>query len=174
MYSSLLFFLCNFRKLKNRVAAQTSRDRKKAKMEQMEQALKELFNKNETLLTECKALKEANEKLMAENAELHNRLSAPCVNCHQNRSVECDGQRGSAESLNNLPPKGLATHSAAALGTAAVAALWKIVLAFLLYQTCSMNSTQKSTLNHWNNSLRASFRISPEIWKQLLKKQVLK
>lgn len=140
----------------------------------MEHALKELFNKNETLIAECKALKEANEKLMAENTELHNRLSAPCANCNQNRSVECDGQRGSAVSPIDLLPKGLSTHSAAALETAATAALWKIVLAFLLYQTCSMNSTRKSTLNRWNNSLRASFKISPEIWKRLLKRQVLK
>lgn len=161
------------RKLKNRVAAQTSRDRKKAKMEQMEHAIKELFNKNETLIAECKALREANEKLSTENAELHNRLNVPCANCTQNRSVECDGQKGSAASLNLLP-KGLSTHSAAALETVAVVALWKIVLACLLYQTCSMNSTKKSTLNLWSNSHRASFRISPEIWKQLLRKQVLK
>lgn len=151
-------------------------------MEQMEHALKELFNKNETLIAECKALREANEKLLAENTELHNRLSAtPCANCnHQNRStVECDdGQRGSAVSLiNDLQPKGLSTHSAAALETTAavaVAALWKIVLVCLLYQTCSMSSTQVSTLNHWNNSLRASLKISPEIWRRLLKRQLLK
>lgn len=145
-------------------------------MEQMEYAIKELFTKNESLIAECKALRDTNEKLLVENTELKNRLSAPCVNCIQNRSVECDGQRGSAESLkSDLPPKGLSTHSAAALEATAMVALWKILLACLLYQTSSTNSqTQKSTLSLWNDSHRASLKISPEIWKQLLRKQVLK
>lgn len=60
--------------MKNRVAAQTSRDRKKAKIEQMETAIQQLFNKNETILAECEKLKQANERLQAENAELQQRL----------------------------------------------------------------------------------------------------
>lgn len=77
------FFYC--RKLKNRVAAQTSRDRKKAKMEQMEQAIQQLFSKNEALLAECQSLKLANQRLSQENAELYSRLRVPCLNCSQNR-----------------------------------------------------------------------------------------
>lgn len=65
-------FFC--RKLKNRVAAQTSRDRKKAKLEQMETAIQQLFNKNETLIGECERLRAANERLLAENSELQRRL----------------------------------------------------------------------------------------------------
>ncbi|XP_072381895.1 LOW QUALITY PROTEIN: uncharacterized protein Xbp1 [Diabrotica undecimpunctata] len=106
------------KKLKNRVAAQTSRDRKKAKMEQMEQALQQLFVKNESLLVECKNLKLANQKLQQENTELYNRLQAPCLSCAQaqNRSVGCESLNGSTESL--LLPKGRVTHPAAALSAA--------------------------------------------------------
>lgn len=84
------------KKLKNRVAAQTSRDRKKAKQEQMETAVQQLFNKNETLLAECERLKEANERLQAENTELHQRLQSPQCQC-QNRTVVCAPESGSTE-----------------------------------------------------------------------------
>lgn len=40
----------------------------------METAIQQLFNKNETLLAECEELKEANERLQAENADLKQRL----------------------------------------------------------------------------------------------------
>ncbi|KAF5306163.1 hypothetical protein FQR65_LT07439 [Abscondita terminalis] len=60
------------KKLKNRVAAQTSRDRKKAKMEEMEQALQELFYKNEELMKECKELRNSNKRLAEENSQFRN------------------------------------------------------------------------------------------------------
>uniref|UniRef100_A0A6P7GJS1 X-box-binding protein 1 n=1 Tax=Diabrotica virgifera virgifera TaxID=50390 RepID=A0A6P7GJS1_DIAVI len=122
------------KKLKNRVAAQTSRDRKKAKMEQMEQALQQLFVKNESLLVECKNLKLANQKLQQENTELYNRLQAPCLSCAQaqNRSVGCESLNGSTASL--LLPKGRVTHPAAALSKQQTMVLLKIVLTCLLYR----------------------------------------
>lgn len=40
----------------------------------MEKAIQQLFSKNETLISECEQLKETNERLQAENAELRNRL----------------------------------------------------------------------------------------------------
>ncbi|KAG5886540.1 hypothetical protein JTB14_002037 [Gonioctena quinquepunctata] len=67
------------KKMKNRVAAQTSRDRKKAKMEEMEHALQQLFSKNENLLAECESLKQANQRLSQENAEVYERLRSPCA-----------------------------------------------------------------------------------------------
>ncbi|KAJ8940502.1 hypothetical protein NQ318_004441 [Aromia moschata] len=76
------------KKLKNRVAAQTSRDRKKAKMDQMEKALQQLFSQNENLLAECESLKLANQRLTQENSELCSRLQqTSCPNCSQNRPV---------------------------------------------------------------------------------------
>lgn len=160
------------KKLKNRVAAQTSRDRKKAKMEQMEQALQQLFSQNEALSAEREKLKLANQRLSEENADLYSRLQAPCENCSQNRTVECEAQNGSTEST--LQPQGKTTHSAAALNKQSTAALWKIILACLLYRTSSMNSTQTSILTHWSNLHRASSKISPETWRQLLRKQIVK
>nr|CAI5843011.1 unnamed protein product [Callosobruchus analis] len=113
------------KKLKNRVAAQTSRDRKKAKMEQMENAIQQLFSKNESLMAECESLKLDNQRLSQENQELYNRLRAPCVSCSQNRSVACEapGSTVSASPLlvagkDRLQPRGGATHPAAALTAA--------------------------------------------------------
>lgn len=160
------------KKLKNRVAAQTSRDRKKAKMEQMESAIKELFDKNEQLMSECEKLRMLNEKLQVENQDMHSRLRVPCHNCSQSRTVECVAQNGSTES--NPLPKGLGRHSAAALNVQAARALWKIVLACLLYQTCSTNSIEMSTFPHLKKSHRASFKISPQTWRLLLKRQIAK
>lgn len=160
------------KKLKNRVAAQTSRDRKKAKQEQMETAVQQLFNKNETLLAECERLKEANERLQAENTELHQRLQSPQCQC-QNRTVVCAPESGSTESL--LRPKGTGADTAAALTSDPKVALLRIVLACLLYRTYSMNWNQmQSTSTPLNNLHRLCLKISPEIWRALLKRQLIK
>ncbi|CAG9762871.1 unnamed protein product [Ceutorhynchus assimilis] len=76
------------KKLKNRVAAQTSRDRKKAKQEQMESAVQQLYTKNEILQAECEKLQAANQRLLAENAELNQRLQQ-CDSCKKLQS--CPG-----------------------------------------------------------------------------------
>ncbi|CAH1154294.1 unnamed protein product [Phaedon cochleariae] len=87
------------KKLKNRVAAQTSRDRKKAKMEQMEHALQQLFSKNESVQAECEALKATNQRLVQENVDLLARLQSPCEKCLQNDKQS----RASAEDRSELP-----------------------------------------------------------------------
>lgn len=46
------------RKLKNRVAAQTSRDRKKAKMDEMDYRIRSLEERNEKLVDEVSLLKD--------------------------------------------------------------------------------------------------------------------
>ncbi|KAK9886130.1 hypothetical protein WA026_014916 [Henosepilachna vigintioctopunctata] len=51
------------KKLKNRVAAQTSRDRKKARIDQMEKTLSELCARNDALMSECEELKSVNERI---------------------------------------------------------------------------------------------------------------
>ncbi|XP_041436339.1 transcriptional activator hacA-like isoform X3 [Xenopus laevis] len=62
------------RKLKNRVAAQTARDRKKAKMGELEQQVIDLEIENEKLLLENQILRDKSHGLLAENQELRQRL----------------------------------------------------------------------------------------------------
>ncbi|XP_008278104.1 LOW QUALITY PROTEIN: X-box-binding protein 1 [Stegastes partitus] len=62
------------RKLKNRVAAQTARDRKKAKMGELEQQVLELELENQKLHIENRLLREKSSGLLTENEELRQRL----------------------------------------------------------------------------------------------------
>ncbi|XP_034548117.1 LOW QUALITY PROTEIN: X-box-binding protein 1 [Notolabrus celidotus] len=62
------------RKLKNRVAAQTARDRKKAKMGELEQQVLEMELENQKLHIENRLLREKTSGLMTENEELRQRL----------------------------------------------------------------------------------------------------
>ncbi|NWI65175.1 XBP1 protein, partial [Todus mexicanus] len=62
------------RKLKNRVAAQSARDRKKARMTELEQQVVELEEENQKLLLENRLLREKTCNLALENQELRCRL----------------------------------------------------------------------------------------------------
>ncbi|GJQ76050.1 Xbp1 [Trypoxylus dichotomus] len=79
-------------------------------MEQMESAIKDLFDENEELISECEKLRMLNEKLQAENQELYSRLRVPRPTCSQNRSgqalssgFECSGGTGGMEDCTGLP-----------------------------------------------------------------------
>uniref|UniRef100_A0A1B6M315 X-box-binding protein 1 n=1 Tax=Graphocephala atropunctata TaxID=36148 RepID=A0A1B6M315_9HEMI len=58
------------KKLKNREAAQTSRDRKKARLEELEASVVELQNENDSLHEEVRSLRDDKESLQRENARL--------------------------------------------------------------------------------------------------------
>lgn len=58
------------KKMKNRIAAQNSRDKKKAKMDELEGLLKEISRQNFEIMGECRRLKEENAILRRENKEL--------------------------------------------------------------------------------------------------------
>jgi len=68
------------RKLKNRVAAQTARDRKKAHMDTIEEALEVTQLANQDLQSKNAALREENDRLMLENEELRQRLGLTADN----------------------------------------------------------------------------------------------
>ena len=65
------------RKLKNRVAAQTARDRKKQRMTELEEALASLQAENNRLAAENEALKQSSGELIHENCQLRQRLEMP-------------------------------------------------------------------------------------------------
>lgn len=58
------------KKLKNRVAAQTSRDRKKARMEDMEHEIQDLTDRTEILVNKCESLQVINDSLLEKNQKL--------------------------------------------------------------------------------------------------------
>uniref|UniRef100_UPI00358F4BEC X-box-binding protein 1 n=1 Tax=Myxine glutinosa TaxID=7769 RepID=UPI00358F4BEC len=63
------------RKLKNRVAAQTARDRKKARMTKLEQQVERLLAQNRQLADENRQLEERAACLLSANAHLQRRLA---------------------------------------------------------------------------------------------------
>ncbi|XP_008568050.1 PREDICTED: LOW QUALITY PROTEIN: X-box-binding protein 1 [Galeopterus variegatus] len=88
------------RKLKNRVAAQTARDRKKARMSELEQQVVDLEEENQKLLLENQLLREKTHGLVVENQELRQRLGMDVLITEEEAEAKGDGVRpvaGSAE-----------------------------------------------------------------------------
>ncbi|XP_067377766.1 LOW QUALITY PROTEIN: X-box-binding protein 1 [Channa argus] len=75
------------RKLKNRVAAQTARDRKKAKMGELEQQVLELELENQKLHIENRLLREKTNGLLTENEELRQRLGLDTLDSKEKVSL---------------------------------------------------------------------------------------
>jgi X box-binding protein 1 len=65
------------RKLKNRVAAQTARDRKKQRMTELEEMIEVLQTQNQHLMTENEDLRRSAVTLLEENTLLKQRLEMP-------------------------------------------------------------------------------------------------
>ncbi|XP_074015492.1 X-box-binding protein 1 isoform X3 [Numenius arquata] len=89
------------RKLKNRVAAQSARDRKKARMVELEQQVVELEEENQKLLLENRLLREKTCNLALENQELRCRLGLDALKTEEASEPKVDEIRlvtGSAES----------------------------------------------------------------------------
>ncbi|KAK2113311.1 hypothetical protein P7K49_007577 [Saguinus oedipus] len=94
------------RKLKNRVAAQTARDRKKARMSELEQPVVDL-EENRKLLLENQLLREKTHGLVVENQELRQRLRMDALAAEEEAEAKGNGVRpvtGSAESAAGAGP----------------------------------------------------------------------
>ncbi|XP_019282095.2 LOW QUALITY PROTEIN: X-box-binding protein 1 [Panthera pardus] len=90
------------RKLKNRVAAQTARDRKKARMSELEQQVVDLEEENQKLLLENQLLREKTHGLVVENQELRQRLGMDALVTEEEAETQTKGNgarpvAGSAE-----------------------------------------------------------------------------
>jgi hypothetical protein len=92
------------KKLKNRVAAQSSRDRKRARLEELEAEVKALRVKNGELTVQCHNLNLEKTRLGTENEQLLQKLSNIKYN-HQTHGVSCSTQVDPAEfSVDPLLP----------------------------------------------------------------------
>ncbi|XP_026501416.2 X-box-binding protein 1 [Vanessa tameamea] len=137
------------KKLKNRVAAQTSRDRKKAKMDEMESRIKDCMDMNERLVSEVENLKALNERLLSENATLRSEAAARTV----------AGTPRPAESQ----PQQKEGHPTA------IRAARLLLAMCLLSQTSSPISTLKSTSTHFTSLPTHFSKILIQALQQRLK-----
>ncbi|XP_046619429.1 X-box-binding protein 1 [Neodiprion virginianus] len=169
------------KKLKNRVAAQTSRDRKRAKLDELEETVRVLRDRNETLAQECSALKSQNEVLTVENTSLRRDLESRtttgeqhCSKCQS--SVSCVApMQGSAVSPKYPLPQGGATELAPVLTlTQPAATLWRILTLYLLSKNCLQTSKETITSRDLKNWPKAFCERLPPKWKQMLINQVNK
>lgn len=76
MFCTYLYFY--YRKLKNRVAAQTARDRKKQRMVELEEMLAEIEAENRRLQFENDVLRQKTGNLSTENSQLKSQLGIKC------------------------------------------------------------------------------------------------
>lgn len=159
--------------MKNRVAAQTSRDRKKAKLDELEQTVK-------MVTQECIMLRSQNESLLNETKRLRKELDTKngeeryCTLCQAR--VHCVvPSLGSAVSLNDPLPQGGTAQSASRLTpTPGAIALLKILTIYLLSRNFAVTSRTTITSSDSKNSRRVYYEKLISKCKQLLISQMNK
>ncbi|TGZ55129.1 uncharacterized protein Xbp1 isoform X1 [Temnothorax longispinosus] len=175
------------KKLKNRVAAQTSRDRKKAKLDELEETVKTQKERNELLTQECAMLRSQNELLTSqnewllnENKRLRNERDAVRNTITDQQQTICSTCRtrvdgavpslGSAVSPNDpLPQGGTAQSASRPTRTLRATLLLKFLIYFLWKTSCSAPSKAPSNSKSWQ---KASYEMSAQKLKQILRDQM--
>uniref|UniRef100_A0AAA9U020 X-box-binding protein 1 n=2 Tax=Bos TaxID=9903 RepID=A0AAA9U020_BOVIN len=132
------------RKLKNRVAAQTARDRKKARMSELEQQVVDLEEENQKLLLENQLLREKTHGLVVENQELRQRLGMDALVTEE--EAETKQVQAQLSPLQNISPW---TLMALTLQTLSLTSCWAFCSTWT--QSCSSDVLPQS-LPAWSSS----------------------
>lgn len=127
------------RKLKNRVAAQSARDRKKVKMQDLEEYCSQLTKERNLLLNQNEALKLKNNSLEHENKELLRKLSLVLES--KPKVSECSQLSDtieSAEFINDPQPKEQVSN----LSRHSPTIVLPLIMLFVYMWTIQMKSTK--------------------------------
>ncbi|XP_012163975.2 X-box-binding protein 1 isoform X2 [Bombus terrestris] len=162
------------KKLKNRVAAQTSRDRKKAKLDELEETVRTLKEQNELLTQECSMLRSQNEILVTETKRLRKERETKnagefvCSMC-QSRVSCAVSSLGSTVSPTHPLQQGGTTQLASSLTlTPGATILLKILTIYLLLKNYLATSKETITSNDLKNLQKAFYGRLQQKWKQIL------
>ena len=139
------------RKLKNRVAAQSARDRKKAKMDELDVSVKQLLEQNEKLRLENGLLKEQKRLLSNENKQLKQKLNITTTTVNLSSamkpsscSVKVEAGRSAVSPLITQPkellqqPLGNSNSNIVSSSSSRSALLMQRLLYVLIVQTLSL------------------------------------
>uniref|UniRef100_F7CCV4 X-box-binding protein 1 n=1 Tax=Monodelphis domestica TaxID=13616 RepID=F7CCV4_MONDO len=173
-------------KLKNRVAAQTARDRKKARMSELEQQVVDLEEENQKLLIENQLLRERTHGLVIENQELRQRLGMDALMPEEEETEskvnDVRAVAGSAESaalrlcaplqqvqaqLSPFPNTSLWILTALTLQTLSLISCWAFWTTWT--QTCSSDTSRQRaawrSLERWElPKSPAPYQPPPLLW----------
>lgn len=105
------------KKLKNRVAAQTSRDRKKAKMEDMEKTIQEQSDKISELQSKCDTLAQEKEAIYGKYLDLESRFEELKRRLDEQQQQQQQQQISTATHIKSEPSPDLASGSVGCVST---------------------------------------------------------